>query len=734
MANVNELVGKSECSGCGACVNSCPHGAITLLHDDEGFLSPVVDKGKCTDCSKCVVNCPYLYCRYDTSVDKINCYIAISKNEEERTKSSSGGIFSLLANYVLSKGGIVFGTTLNQDFLAATIEIDSANDLDKLRGSKYMQTDPSDTYNKIIKYLKDDLYVLYCSTPCQIAALNLIIHNRKVNRDKLITIDLMCHGGSSPLLFRKYLNEFYGPIEKIESYSFRDKSVFGWSTEANIYFKDGSEKHIKRDQDYWYKAFLPCVNVRTACGSCKYARIPRQGDFTLGDFWGVKKLSPKYDDGMGTSFVLLNSAKANQIFESLKQNLSLCKSIDLDTLIKFGQPINHSFKLHPVRDRFFELNRMGSYEKAFEYSVNRKYDVGIVGVWPGLNFGSALTYFSLYSFLEQNSISCLLIEPPGLDDQKKNENHSRRFIADRCHISAKLRVKDLKILNNYCDSFIVGSDQVWNYGISKKFGKFFYLNFVSRFKKKISIAASFGHDVDFAPQSERIAIANLLNNFDYISVREFEGREICSEVYGVNTQVEVILDPVFLNDSKFYHLISLDSSMNYSDYSLMYVLDLTDDFRKILLNSLKNHPEHKWIFLGDSGKRNNDAVSFCRTNGIEYVSDISISDFIYLIEHAKQVITDSYHGSCFSLIFKKPFLVFKNKRRGMSRINTLIKHFSLDNCVVSNENIHFNSEYTHNFDQELPRLLKISSDFILRAIYSDKLIPNPYQIWKYSYA
>ena len=93
MANVNELVGKSECSGCGACVNSCPHGAIALLHDDEGFLSPVVDKCKCTDCSKCVVNCPYLYCRYDTSVDKINCYIAISKNEEERTKSSSGGIF-----------------------------------------------------------------------------------------------------------------------------------------------------------------------------------------------------------------------------------------------------------------------------------------------------------------------------------------------------------------------------------------------------------------------------------------------------------------------------------------------------------------------------------------------------------------------------------------------------------------------------------------------------------------
>lgn len=241
--NITRIAPK-DCSGCGSCHNICPVDAITMPYDKQGFQASVVDEDKCTDCGQCLQHCPVIAPVYYNDPEP-NCYAAYAEDEDIRAASSSGGIFTLLANAVFEKNGVVCGAAFRQDFTVEHIIIESKDELDKLRGSKYLQSDTGLVFRKIKSLLKDGRKVLYCSCPCQVAGLNSYLRRDYHN---LLTIDLMCHGGPAPHLFKKYLKETF-PDKKIQSYSFRDKSVFGWSTEANIYFDDGTSEHIVRSQD-----------------------------------------------------------------------------------------------------------------------------------------------------------------------------------------------------------------------------------------------------------------------------------------------------------------------------------------------------------------------------------------------------------------------------------------------------------------------------------------------------
>ncbi|MBR2018432.1 MAG: Coenzyme F420 hydrogenase/dehydrogenase, beta subunit C-terminal domain, partial [Prevotella sp.] len=488
-SNNISIVGHDNCTGCGGCYNSCPKNAISMKYNAEGFLEPVVDEVACISCKKCIAICPVCnpVFRNNTRPD---CYAAMA-HDDIRQKSSSGGIFTVLAEYIFNKQGVVCGAAYNDDFLVEHIIIDKVEDLDKLRGSKYLQSDSKKVYSEIKKILDTGRDALFCGCPCQVAALNTFLGKEYSN---LLTIDLMCHGGPAPLLFKKYLQEKYAGKE-LERFSFRDKSVFGWSTEANAYFKDGTSEHIKRTQDDYYRAFLPCLSVRKSCGSCKFSTLPRQGDVTLADFWGVRKYKESFDDHKGTSIVIINNEKASKIYRKIAENLKLNESVDFDYIMTLGQPFDKPFKNHPERDRFFEIVKGNSIAKAFNYIKNRKFDVGIIGVWPGLNYGSALTYYGLQKAVKNMGLSPLMIDKPGASngDPEIAMSHSRRFAKDHFNISKSYPLKELHTLNRHCDSFVIGSDQVWNYGISKNFGKSFYLDFVNDDKKKIAYAVSFGH-------------------------------------------------------------------------------------------------------------------------------------------------------------------------------------------------------------------------------------------------
>ena len=242
MNNITSL-SIDKCTGCGSCYNVCPVDAISMKHDIDGFLVPVIDKELCVLCGKCVSSCPVCNPIFNNNNDP-ECYAAMAQDEELRMKSSSGGMFSLFAEEIFKRGGVVSGAAYDDNFLVEHIIIDKIEDLNKLRGSKYLQSDTKKVYRDIKNKLNAGQFALFCGCPCQVGALNTFLGKDYPN---LLTIDLMCHGGPSPLLFKKYLAETY-PGRELEHFSFRDKSVFGWSTEANAYFKDGKSEHMKHNQ------------------------------------------------------------------------------------------------------------------------------------------------------------------------------------------------------------------------------------------------------------------------------------------------------------------------------------------------------------------------------------------------------------------------------------------------------------------------------------------------------
>jgi len=270
-----------------------------------------------------------------------------------------------------------------------------------------------------------------------------------------------------------------------------------------------------------------------------------------------------------------------------------------------------------------------------------------------------------------------MIAKPGaaINDPETHSHHSIDFAREHYDISDTFNFNELKGLNNICDTFLTGSDQLWNYGISKNFGKTFYLDFVKDSKRKIAYSTSFGHAIDFAPEDERIIISRLLSRFDAISVREKDGVKICNEIYGVDATT--VLDPIFLPDISLYYDLSKKSKLSLPNerYVLAYILDPTPEKRALLLETahrfgckliviLDGFP---WLF-----KKNKEALNLDGT-----LENLDAYDFLHLYINSLFIVTDSYHGSSFAIIFNKPFISIGNKRRGISRFNHLFELFSL---------------------------------------------------------
>ena len=308
------------------------------------------------------------------------------------------------------------------------------------------------------------------------------------------------------------------------------------------------------------------------------------------------------------------------------------------------------------------------------------FDVGLMGVWSGCNYGSIATYYALNRTIERMGHSVLMIDKPSIvnEDVEMKMNHSRRFAAEHYHISRSYRVEELPELNDYCDAFLLGSDQLWNYGISKNFGKSYYLDYVRPGKKKISYATSFGHGVDFAPPEEREVIAGLMKQFDAISVREADGVKICRESYGIHA-VQV-LDPVFLANREIFDELTEHSRFQTDEkYVACYILDPTPGkvrlMRQVakrlgctLVNVLDGLP---WLF-----RKNQEKL------GMDAVENVRVEEWLWIIRNCQFLITDSCHGASFGLVYNKPLIVLANRHRGISRFASLSELFDIGDRVL----------------------------------------------------
>ncbi len=342
---------RDNCPGCMACYNICPKQAIEIVENDEGFLYPVINEEKCIKCNLCSNICnKQASVNYDEKHIKI--LAAWSNDETTRLKSSSGGCFTEFAKYIFDNKGVVFGAGYNKEFEVTHKEAHDLDDLNDLRGSKYVQSIIGDCYKKVKSYLESNKLVLFSGTPCQVAGLYKFLNR---NYDNLYTCDLVCHGVPSPKVFRKYklyLQKKYN--SDINTINFRDK-VKGWKIFSfTTIFKNGKKYSDTLSNDKYIKGFLNNIYLRPSCYDCKYSKIPRQADISLGDFWGVQEKYSELDDDKGTSLLLINSKKGEELLDKCSNNMFIKEINDLEYVIKYNPCIIGSVKMPNNRNKFFE--------------------------------------------------------------------------------------------------------------------------------------------------------------------------------------------------------------------------------------------------------------------------------------------------------------------------------------------------------------------------------------------
>lgn len=317
---------KSECCGCGACLNVCPGNAISMQEDEYGFLFPHINGDMCIGCGQCKRGCSFQKTQlYD---DKKDTYAAVARDKKLQKLSASGGIFATLASYVLKNDGYVFGAAFMSDFSVSHICIRTIDDLVKLQGSKYTQSNIGRTYSEAKKYLDDGATVLFSGTPCQIDGLNGFLGKKY---DNLITVDIICHGVPNNKMFQEYISVLEKKYNgKAAKFTFRDKTI-GWGINGSVEI-GGQTYKIWRSTSSYLFYFMNGWIYRENCYSCKYASKNRPADITLGDYWGIEKQHPDYlgkggfNDSEGISVLIVNNDKGRHFLSDVKDELELKES------------------------------------------------------------------------------------------------------------------------------------------------------------------------------------------------------------------------------------------------------------------------------------------------------------------------------------------------------------------------------------------------------------------------
>ena len=311
------LANRDICTGCMACMNACAKGALSFIKDDEGFLQPFVNADLCVECGLCERSCPEIQKQYHQHEGMPDVYAGW--NKVDRCVSSSGGAFSSIARYVIAKGGIVYGATLDEKLICKHISVDDVDDLNKLRGSKYIQSSIGLVYKEIKKHLLSDRYVLFTGTPCQVSGLRSFLGK---DCEKLITMDLICHGVPSQAVFSSYIEKLnkrlgFSGEEEVRNYEFRRRD--GWGETPSVTTTMNNCRLLYGADSLYMSAFDKAATFRKSCYTCHYATTNRVGDFSIGDFWGLGHhgVAFKHDMTKGVSLLIVNSEKGRVIFNEL---------------------------------------------------------------------------------------------------------------------------------------------------------------------------------------------------------------------------------------------------------------------------------------------------------------------------------------------------------------------------------------------------------------------------------
>lgn len=390
---------KQDCCGCSACVQRCPKQCIVLHEDEEGFLYPNVDMTMCIDCGLCEKVCPVI--NQHAVRPPLEVYAAKNPNCEIRMQSSSGGIFTQLAELVINDGGVVFGVKWNEHFEAIHAYTETIDGLADFRSSKYLQSKIGFTYRQAEAFLKDGRKVLFSGTPCQIAGLKCYLRKEYNN---LLSVDIFCHGCPSPGVFRWYMSEQIANIfnKKISSISdissvpdidvvaqkhnieisnidFRDKST-GWKTYSfRIDYKELGTNKVQKytclsRYNPFMRGFLRDLYLRPSCHSCPSKSGKSGADITIGDYWGIQNTMPELDDDQGVSAILANTPKGCNVLHAITAELHLASYEDV---CRKNPALVESCRIQTNRTKFFHYSKK-SFHKCIEFALHTSLYVKIL--------------------------------------------------------------------------------------------------------------------------------------------------------------------------------------------------------------------------------------------------------------------------------------------------------------------------------------------------------------------
>lgn len=658
-----------RCTDCGACRQSCPVSAISQRENEEGFMYPWISYDKCIQCGKCVEVCPVVNPVFTNSPEP-KCYAGYTFDDIRLDRSSSGGVFTVLAKHVLGEDGYVSGVIFDEHFKAGHIVSNNPSDVFRMRGSKYVQSDTQNVYREIEQLLKQSKKVLFTGMSCQVAGLKAYLGKQY---DNLYCIDIVCHGVPSPGVFRKYLEEEVG-LDEVRDVQFRNKESEGWrKTYIHIDADKWNVFHQALGENAYAAAFLNDVINRNCCADCQFQKFPRQGDITIGDFWGIEDCDPELDDNKGISVILVNSQKGQRLLENCKKDFVVLREEDLQDAIVKNPNIISSSVPYPDREKFFEYNKRFSVSKSARKVLQGECDVIIMNYWYAKNYGAILTCYALYRVLEKENIDVNLLNYIPNRFRPLYEGSFAQLFANKHMEKTKecFSYGDLLSLNDSANTFIVGSDQVWNYNIYQEHGgNIFQLDFTAPEKRRIACAVSFGSDRWNASEYETDKFRELIRDFHAISVREESGKKILKDCFQV--EADVIGDPVFALSAEEWKELGGKQPLCINKYFTYYVL-------------AGGHADEKIPWIQDVLHMAEERAGVAPF-GLEFGKGYTVEQWINYIANAELVVTDSFHAACFSVIFNRPFIYLLKNAELYPRLENIFEHYKINATVVTENN------------------------------------------------
>lgn len=709
---MNVLKNMDNCYGCGACFNICPIHAIEMKHNDDGFLEPKIDEKKCIKCNRCRKVC----ISYTNKANKMDynprCFAVSVKDFLE--ESSSGGLFSLLAEWILEHNGIVCGVEFDDKFNAVYKAAKTCNELEPLKLSKYVQSDTGAIFREVNKELANGKWILFVGCGCQVAGLKSYLGDSYNN---LITVDLLCHGAPSPIIFKKHLNSMFG-IENIKAVEMRNRE--GWSSCLHVVLQNGEVFHFNNRREIYGLSFHKDLILRKTCYGCKFSNIQRQGDLTLGDMWEARKLKLGDPFEKKSSVVLLNTSKGSMFFEKIineaMHDIELIdlteKGISIDKLNKNITRPSVSREKLKKRNIFYDNYKRLSFEEAAWRTLYPN-SIGLL-LYMSNNYGSCATNYALYTAVKKLGYTPIVV-----DNLIEIRGLSKKFAEKHMIMSSKFMEQgDFKSSNQLFETYLVGSDQSYRFDspfVIKNIEKFL-MTFAGREKRKIIYAGSFGPKNYKVDENIKKLFAHGLGEVRAISFREDYAVEMCEKLFSVRS--EWVCDPVFLVEKEEWIKLAKESRVSMSEPFLFAYIRFYSESRIELIKRQASKHNLKVVVACDANDHNKLKEKIAMA---QIIDPVEFVDWLQYYLNADFVITDSFHGTCFSLIFEKKFIAIKAGTK--ERFDSLAK---LLDCMLSELGIYENIDKiqikTINYElinRKIEIIKKAGLEWLSKALISE---------------